>query len=109
METKQRTAKQNNSLHLFFKQMSEHLISRGIDLKMVTENMEIPVTPGVFKEAIWKPLQKEILGKDSTTQLTTTEIDKVLIVIQKNFGQDWEIQQSFPSWETMMEIYDKYH
>ncbi len=36
--------------------------------------MEIPFSPEIVKEHIWKPIQKAITDKDSTADLTTLEI-----------------------------------
>lgn len=78
----QRTLNQNNALHLLFTQLADDMNDKGIDFKTL---LKVPLrpTPYLIKEEMWKPLQKAMLGKVSTTELDKTE-DINLIYDQLN-------------------------
>jgi len=81
-EDRQRTKLQNRALHKWFKQVSDALISMGMTSDRAFSSMEIVPTPEVVKSA-WKQVQQQLLSKESTTELTTKEIDMVYDVINK--------------------------
>lgn len=98
-----RTQAQNRSLHLFFTQLAEQLNDAGLDQRKVLKpSVDIPWTAIAIKEQLWRPIQKAQLHKDSTTELTTKEIDQVLDTITRHLGQKFGIQVIFPSIETIM-------
>jgi hypothetical protein len=72
---KPRTGKQNNALHVFCRLVAEELNKNGYSVEsFFKEGVEIPFSPEIVKEHIWKPIQKAITDKDSTADLTTLEI-----------------------------------
>jgi hypothetical protein len=65
-----RTEAQNRALHLFFTQLADELNEKGFDMRtLIRQEVEISWTPYSIKEYLWKPLQKALTGKKSTTQL----------------------------------------
>ena len=64
-----RTLRQNNSLHLLFKQISDECMEKGIDMRQIVKD-EVPIqcTPENIKW-LWKLLQEALFGKKSTTEL----------------------------------------
>lgn len=86
-----RTSRQNRALHLFFTNMSDMLNEHGLYFNysgVITGNIiEIPWTMELFKEMVWKPIQKHLFNKSSTTRLKTNEIDVVFEVINKHFSE----------------------
>ena len=65
---KQRTIKQNKSLHLWFRLLSDELNAAGLDMKKVLKpTINIPWTDKNVKEFIWRPIQHSMLIKKSTT------------------------------------------
>lgn len=101
---KKRTDQQNRALHLWFAQLSEALNDAGYDMrKTIREELDIPWTSYAVKEYLWRPLQKSMLGKKSTTQLTTEEIDQVYDVINLTIGERTGISVPFPSIEFLMQ------
>lgn len=100
---KQRTLQQNRALHLYLEHLSETLNDAGLDIKKtLASNAEVPWSPATVKELIWRPLMKAQLGKASTKQLTTKEIDLVLDTVARYLGQNHGLSVSFPSIETML-------
>lgn len=103
----QRTAQQNRALHLWFKLVAQTLNSSGLTMRTtlkpeVWENLEMPWNTELVKDFIWRPVQKAMLKKASTTQLTTADIDKVWDVLNKNLGEKLGVYQPFPSIEEIM-------
>lgn len=86
-EQKQRTLQQNRSLHLFYTHLAEALNQSGYDMKRtLKETVDIPWTPDTVKKFLWKPIQEAQLGKESTTELTTKEIDEICDTLTRHLG-----------------------
>lgn len=102
----QRTLKQNKALHVLFQVLANELNENGLDMrKTLKPSVEIPWSGRSVKEWLWKPIQKAQLNKDSTTKLTTVEIDQVFDTLVRHLGQQFGIQLNFPSIEqTLVEI-----
>ena len=98
-----RTQRQNRAMHKLFREISQQMNEQGLTLQQVLRSdVETMMTPKLVKEIIWKPVQKAMYGKESTTQLTTDEVDKVFDVINKHLGKHG-IHVPFPSIETLMD------
>jgi len=95
-----RTPKQNNSIHAYFDLLADELNAAGLDMRQVLKpSVDIPWTASSIKEFIWKPIQKAMLGKESTTELETKEVDKVFDVLNRHMGEKFNIHVPFPSLE----------
>jgi hypothetical protein len=71
---KQRTLTQNASLHLFCDFLADALNDAGFDFRtFVREGYPVPFNEVLVKEYLWRPIQKAITGKDSTTKPETHE------------------------------------
>jgi hypothetical protein len=100
---KQRTLNQNRALHKYFENISETLNDHGLDIKKtLASNAEVPWSAALVKELLWRPLMRAQVRKNSTTQLTTSEIDLVLDTITKYLGQNHGLTVNFPSIETLI-------
>ena len=87
-----RTILQNRSLHKWLRDNAELMKKDGITVKqlveiMMTMPLEMYPTQKILKEIVWRPIQKIMLGKESTTELTKAEIDPIIDIIVKNIGQ----------------------
>lgn len=99
----QRTLTQNNSMHLLFEHIAKTLNDAGLDMKKTLKpEVDIPWSKETVKEYIWRPIMKVQLRKDSTTKLTTKEVDEVFNTINKHFGEKFGINFEFPSVESLM-------
>lgn len=97
----QRTIKQNNSLHKYFELLAEELNNAGLDMKHVI-TVDIPWSSDTVKQWLWKPVQKAQLLKESTTELTTAEVNKVYETINRLMAEKFNIHVPFPSDEESM-------
>lgn len=98
---KDRTPRQNRALHLYFQKMAETLNDAGLDMRTVLKpGVEIPWSKESVKNYLWKPVQSLQLGKESTTELTTKEIDLVFETVNRVLSKHG-IHQPFPSMEAV--------
>jgi len=79
-EEKLRTTKQNAALHKMFEDMATILNDKGLYIGQVIK-VEAPWNKDRIKELIWREVQKKMTGKQSTTELTTKEIDQIFETI----------------------------
>ena len=80
-----RTLSQNNSLHLFFTELANELNDKGLDMRtLIRKEVEVSWTTYTVKEYLWRPLQKVLTGKSSTTKLNKTE---EIYLIYKNLNR----------------------
>lgn len=91
---KVRTVAQNKALHVFFSLLAKELNGAGLDMRTVLKpGVEIPWSPILVKDHLWKPLQKAVLKKESTTQLNKQmEIDKVHEVLMRHLGEKFGLE-----------------
>jgi len=100
---KQRTESQNKALHLYFTQLAELLNDSGLDMKKTLKpGIDIPWSSKSIKEFLFRPIMKSQLQKDSTTELTTKEIDQVVDVINRHLGEKFGITLGFPGLDSLL-------
>lgn len=100
---KQRTLQQNRALHLLFNHLAEELNDSGFDMrKTLKPGVEIPWSGKTIKEYLWRPVMKAQLGKESTTEMTTKDIDRVFETINRHLGEKFGLHVDFPSVESIM-------
>lgn len=102
----QRTPRQNRALHLFFKHVSEKLNAGGYNVQLVLkEKMDIDWTPALVKEVLWRPAQKVILKKKSTTELEKQrDIDTVYEHLNRHLGEKFGVHVPWPHFENEQEF-----
>lgn len=106
---KQRTLLQNRALHKWFTLLSTELNTQGLDMRVVLKpDWKIWWTPESIKENMFKPLMKAMYNKDSTTELTTAQVDKVYEQIMQIIGERYGVNIPFPSQESTEEYLKSY-
>lgn len=90
LNKKKRTSKQNRALHKYFTFVSDELNNIGLEfhyqgLKGI--ELSIMYTPNIVKEFIWRPIQIALFDIESTTKINTKQINKIVDVITKWFGE----------------------
>ena len=100
-----RTISQNAALHLYLTQWAELLNEHGIDMKMILKpDAKIPPTMQLLKDEVWRKIQRAMFGHKSTVELDKTEeINKIVDVITKTFGERYGLYVPFPSLDVLME------
>lgn len=101
---KKRTLQQNRALHLYFGMLAETLNDAGLDMRVILKpEVSIPWSKNTIKEYIWRPIQNAQLGKKSTTELKTNEINLVWETINRHLSEKFGVTEPFPSIEEIME------
>lgn len=105
METnteRQRSLKQNNALHKYLTMVAHELCNGGYSMQDVVKAIplvELIPNMSLVKEVIWRPIQKTVYDKKSTTELTTAEVNKVYEMVSMFLAKNFEIDLPFPSIE----------
>ena len=93
----QRTLLQNKAMYKYFDLLAEALNDAGWDMKKTLKpGIEIPWTAEMVKTHIWKSVQKVMLDKESTTELTTKEVNEVYEVVDQHLSQTTGVHVKFP-------------
>ncbi len=97
----QRTKAQNNALHKFCSQLAEMLNDMGLDIRTVLKpTYNMPWTTSSVKDHLWRPFQKSLTGKKSTTQLKKVEgeIELIHSTLMRELGERHSVEFiPFPS------------
>jgi hypothetical protein len=97
VKPKQRTLTQNSALHLFFSLVAETLNDAGLDMKKTLKpEIDIDWTPESVKNYLWRPVQKAMLGKESTTELTKLEVGQVYETLNRFLGEKFAVHVPWP-------------
>lgn len=101
---KKRTNKQNRALHLFFTHLADELNNTGLEMQtfLASKPVDIPWNSTTVKELIYRPIMKAQLGKRSTTELTTKDIDAVFDTLNRHLSETCGLTVEFPSIETII-------
>lgn len=99
-----RTDSQNKAIHLWLELVAEELDRHGHTVQDIVEKIrraEIRPNKTVLKEVLWRPYQIAALQKESTTELTKHEVDKVYEGLNKFLADNFDgMHVPFPSDET---------
>lgn len=101
---KQRTLRQNASLHLGCQMVAEELKEKGYTVQATMKllgNLEVDWTQKLVKEILIHSISKAMFGKESTADLTTKELQDVWENMTRAIAITG-VSVSFPSMETEM-------
>ena len=85
---KQRTLSQNSALHLFCQQLADALNDAGFDFRtFIKAGYAVPFNDQLVKNFIWRPIQKAITGKDSTTKPETGQYAEIYDVLNVKLAE----------------------
>lgn len=95
---KQRTKKQNNSIHRYCELLADALNDGGFSVQLVlAQKMDIDWNKDLVKTLLWHPAQYAILKKKSTTELSKLEdIDKVYDHLNRHISKTFWVYVPFP-------------
>lgn len=99
---KQRTGKQNRSLHKYLTLLAKALNDAGWDQrKTLKEEVEIPWNEWSAKEFLWRGIQKAMYGTDSTTELDTVQCQEVYKVLDRHLASKTGVSVAWPCEDNM--------
>jgi hypothetical protein len=85
---KPRTDKQNNSLHLYLSQVAKALNDRNITFQMFfNEGYQVEWTKEICKNELWRPIQKAVTGKQSTTKPKTDQYSEIYEYLNRKLAE----------------------
>jgi hypothetical protein len=97
------TEKQRSALHVYLRQVVNALNDAGLDQRVVLKpEVEIPWTEASAKEHLWRPIQKLMTDKVSTTELDTVDPSDIHRVLDKHLAERFGISFPWPSKEAPM-------
>lgn len=83
-----RTLKQNAALHKFCEMLAEQLNDAGLDMRKVMKpDVDIPWSMLTAKEHLWRPVQKAMTDKTSTTEADTAEYSEIYSVLMRHLSE----------------------
>jgi hypothetical protein len=95
---KQRTQAQNRALHKYLTMLSDALNDAGLDMKKTLKpDIDIPWTTDSAKDYLWRPVQKALTGKESTTKPDTKEYVYIYEVLSRHMVDKFGINVQWPS------------
>lgn len=92
-----RTDKQNRAIHTWFTEVSRECNDRGVDMKVLVENLRVDTSPESIKD-IFRQIGSVKYGKKSTADLTTKELMDCYEEFNRLLGQS-SLHIPFPSSE----------
>ena len=93
-----RTTQQNRALHKFCELLAKELNNAGLDMRATLKpGVDIPWDAHTIKRDLWKPIQRAMLDKESTTELERTEVNDVYSVLSRHLGERFGVHVPFPS------------
>lgn len=98
-----RTTTQNSALHLLFTIITNQLNEMGLEYHyygLKGHLITTRYTKFIVKNFFWRPIQKTLFDIESTTKINTIQINEIMDVIIKWFGEKGVLIQ-FPSKEQL--------
>ncbi len=109
--TKPRTNQQNKALHLYFEMVAQALNDAGLSQQVVLSKykVELDWSKERVKENLWRPIQKALTHKTSTTELKKHgDIDPIYEHVNRFLSQ-MGVHVPFPVDESNVEMNSNYH
>jgi hypothetical protein len=91
-----RSAKQNNALHLLFRQIAEELNGAGYTRPHPWGKMEIPYSEVAVKEIFYLPILDKVYGKEHSSDLNTKELSESVDILLDALAQNTGIAMQMP-------------
>ncbi len=101
---KQRSLTQNRALHLYCTMLSDSLNEAGFDFReTIKDGIDVPWTPELAKDYLWRPVQNAMTGHESTTKPEREQYSEVYEVLNRHLSSKLGIHVKWPSKDTMNE------
>ncbi|MEX0932353.1 MAG: hypothetical protein WDZ61_00465 [Parcubacteria group bacterium] len=99
------TRQQMKALHVLFDMMAQTLNQYGLTQRKVLEKAHYDVwwNKDNFKDAVWRPMQKSVVKKDSTKELLNSELNETYEIMTRFFSETFGVYVEFPSIESIVQ------
>lgn len=107
VKEKLRTLRQNRALHKYCTEVATELQNAGVTVSAFIKDIEADFTMETVK-MMWRAFAKAKYGKDSTTQLTSKQINEIYDECNRHIAK-FGIHIAFPSseWIALEELSEK--
>jgi len=95
--TQIRSNQQNKALHKYCTELAVELNNAGVTVEAVMKDLQADFTMETVK-MMWRAFAKAKYGKESTTELTSKQINEIFDEVNRHVSQ-FGISMSFPSQE----------
>ena len=97
---RQRSDQQRKAIEVYCNMLARALNDAGMDqravLAQMREGVEIPWSQDRVKDTLWREVQKAMLSKTSTTNLSRQEVSQVYEALNRWTGQTLGVSVPFP-------------
>lgn len=93
-----RSSQQNRALHKYFTLIADELNELGQEFcytGISGKELSLQYTPTIIKEMFWKPIQMTMFETNTTTKLTTEQMNLIIEVFSKFFAERG-VELNFP-------------
>ena len=98
-----RTIQQNKSLHKYFDLLATALNDAGYDVRAtLKEDFNLPWSPELVKDLLWREIQKIYKKVNSTTRLKKEDVSNIYEIVNKEVANRTGVSVPFPSIEQMI-------
>lgn len=93
-----RTYTQNRALHKYFELLADELNGAGYSVQLfLKQAIDLDWSKNSVKELIWRPVQKAMIKKGSTTDLDkVSDIDLIYEHLNRHLGQEFGLHVPWP-------------
>jgi len=102
-----RTELQNRSLHLYYTHLANAFNDAGLSVMVVLKKLfkspNFSWSAYLIKERIWREVQEQTLGKESTTKLGTQEVSMIYDSINRATSDKLGVSVPFPDKYSLIE------
>ena len=98
-----RSEQQRKSIEVYCREMANAINDAGYEFSTFIElkkekGVETPWNQALFKDEVWRPVQKAYLKKQSTTQLKSHEVTKIYEIVNAKMAEVAGVSMNFPNW-----------
>jgi len=99
---KQRTLTQNAALHKYCTQLADALNDAGLDFRQtIKHDVDVPWSPELVKNFMWRPIQKAVTGHDSSTKPETHQYGVIYETLNRHTSAKLGVFVPWPCKENM--------
>jgi len=99
---KQRTLTQNAALHKYCTQLADALNDAGLDFReTIKHDVDVPWSPELVKNFMWRPIQKAVTGHDSSTKPETHQYGEIYETLNRHTSAKLGVFVPWPCKENM--------
>lgn len=92
-----RSQAQSNAMWLWAEQVAQFLNDAGLDQRIVLrDDAPIPWTKNAVIDQMWRPVEKAMIGSDSTRDMTKTQVSDIYETIVRHIASSQGV--TLPKW-----------